>query len=606
MLRKLLLLIFVCCHIFVYADSDHYQVKVGELVTVRIPSEWENRLWGINKTFRWNVLDQTALKLEDNGFNYCYLRGLREAPNQQVTLTVNYGNGNTYTYKAIVSVETNSSSGGEALYFEVSPNAVILEPEEYYTFSINTNCEGGLGNGIEDEHVALIPQFRKVYAFQPGKTKYTAWCDDNYTNQRYSASADVIVSGIVPSVYQIQMDCASAEEVSVDCYGKIGKLIWSAPKELVLVPNGTKCTVFGRNRGYYNILVEDDKGHSATISCKVTKELKTISPNAPIIYLGSQRKVSSSLDGPLQWGSDDSSIASVDSEGIITGHRVGTTYVFVCGYKDGGPVLDCICIEVIEKDDKTVLEDVEFVDYFEDYHFITGEKSIVYIAPIPSSAKLYSNISLDLEPEVTPMISNLSAGRLKVFWYSNNVGKFSLTYVDGLESISKTAYYEYHPKNEIGVPDVQYSEIEVGQVSMIYPTGLTPNSLLNLSEVTVDNPAILSAEPIKWGNFTTSLKVTGLKEGKATVSFLDGFSNDYGKIEINVKAPGAGVENISSDEVTVNASNGAIFLSRQTYVELYDITGCIIYKGETNQIDHLTAGIYILVNGTTVHKIMVK
>lgn len=56
-----------------------------------------------------------------------------------------------------------------------------------------------------------------------------------------------------------------------------------------------------------------------------------------------------------------------------------------------------------------------------------------------------------------------------------------IKYVDKLEPISKTAYYEYHSKNEIGVPDLQYGEVEVGQVSMIYPTGLTPNSLLDLS-----------------------------------------------------------------------------------------------------------------------------
>lgn len=84
------------------------------------------------------------------------------------------------------------------------------------------------------------------------------------------------------------------------------------------------------------------------------------------------------------------------------------------------------------------------------------------------------------------------------------------------------------------------------------------------------------------------------------------FSNAHGKIEITVKAAGVGVEKISSDEITVNANNGTIFLSKQTYVELYDITGCVIYKGETKQIDHLTTGIYILLNGTTVHKIMVK
>lgn len=200
-------------------------------------------------------------------------------------------------------------------------------------------------------------------------------------------------------------------------------------------------------------------------------------------------------------------------------------------YRLGIPTANEYGIEYPEPD--YTPRDVEFVDYFGGYHFIFGEKSRVEIDPIPSSAQLYgSKISFDLEPEVTPKTRTLSTGRLRVEWFSKSIGKFSLTYSD--ESVSKTAYYESHPKNEIGVPDVQYSEIEVGQVLKIYPTGLTPNSLLDLSEVTVDKPNILSAEPVSWGNYTTSLKITGLKEGKATVSFLDGFSNAHGKIEINV------------------------------------------------------------------------
>ena len=272
-------------------------------------------------------------------------------------------------------------------------------------------------------------------------------------------------------------------------------------------------------------------------------------------------------------------------------------------YRLGIPTANEYGIEYPEPD--YTPRDVEFVDYFGGYHFIFGEKSRVEIDPIPSSAQLYgSKISFDLEPEVTPKTRTLSTGRLRVEWFSKSIGKFSLTYSD--ESVSKTAYYESHPKNEIGVPDVQYSEIEVGQVLKIYPTGLTPNSLLDLSEVTVDKPNILSAEPVSWGNYTTSLKITGLKEGKATVSFLDGFSNAHGKIEINVKASGAGVENISSKEVTVSTHNGTIFLSKQMYVSLYNIGGTLIYKGETKQINNLATGIYVLLNGTNAHKIMVK
>ena len=42
------------------------------------------------------------------------------------------------------------------------------------------------------------------------------------------------------------------------------------------------------------------------------------------------------------------------------------------------------------------------------------------------------------------------------------------------------------------------------------------------------------------------------------------------------------------------------------YVSLYNIGGTLIYKGETKQINNLATGIYVLLNGTNAHKIMVK
>ena len=224
--------------------------------------------------------------------------------------------------------------------------------------------------------------------------------------------------------------------------------------------------------------------------------------------------------------------------------------------------------------DRLSLKDVEFEDCFGGYHFVAdddSEKIQIYIKPLPEKAKFNYDRDAFLEDYgISPSVKLLSTGKLRCTWYQKyEEGEYYFTYKDKTTAVTKKAKFELHHKNQAGVPEMQYRDICVGETAMIYPEGLTHNSLLDMSDVRVDDSAILSLLPYKAGDYTSGFKVTGLKEGVGVVSFHDNFSNSDGQYRITVKADDSGVYQVFSGGIEVSSGPGFIAFSEECGVEIY-------------------------------------
>lgn len=406
-------------------------------------------------TLTWSVRDKTVATVSQDGL----LSGKSEGATD---LTVKADNGVYAMLRVVVSKPSPSS-------VSVSPSSLSLKvgDEKYLAAYVRpSNASQNVEWSSSNTNVATVSSFGKVKASATGKCTITAKTSNNKTA---TCTVNVSPKVVSPTAISLNPENASIEEgESIKLTAEISPknatttLTWtSSDKEVASVSNGT---ISGLSAGTCKITVSTANGLSATSTINVrAKELlpQSVSlPHEPIklapgedttlsasVYPGDARSV-------LTWKSSDSDVATV-LNGKVSAINEGICTISVAtqnGLADS-------CEVVVEREEPMIVpssdwsgtyrmkasvvrsENAEY-GYPEDFlmEIAKGEDGAYYIT---------SFIGLDVTksyPYTGLKLNILSDTEASIdLDYSNNAGGWTVDgeYTDGLYLLSSNSQYDY-------------------------------------------------------------------------------------------------------------------------------------------------------------------
>lgn len=277
--------------------------------------------------------------------------------------------------------------------------------------------------------------------------------------------------------------------------------------------------VKGINVGRAIITVTSDNGKTASITVEVTKEaveVKSIklSPNKSSIDAGSTTQVRAVIE-PLDaterdliWTSSDTSVATVDSNGIVTGLKSGT--VTITAKTKDGKVIGNTTITVKSKQ----IESLSFADKKVNVKQNDTLKLIVTVNPSElanSHLTWKSSNSTVATVSDSGIVKGVSVGKAVISVTSNNGKTASITVEVTKETVEVKSIKLTPNKNNIDIG----SSTQINVV--VEPANATGRDLVwtssDASVATVDSNGIVTG--LKSGTVTITVKT---KDGKVTAS----------------------------------------------------------------------------------------
>ena len=203
----------------------------------------------------------------------------------------------------------------------------------------------------QDSNIATVSENGEVNGINPGVTTITATTNDG----GYSASCEVTVYQPVSGLeldkdyYKLKIDETFTLNAIISPSDASNKdVIWSSSDESIATvsENGE---VAGIEEGEALITCTTvDGGFEATCKVEVYRPVTgiTLNPTSCRILKGNTKTLSATIqpndatDKSVTWSSADSTVATVSSNGVVTGKKVGTTTI-TCTTNDGGYTATC-------------------------------------------------------------------------------------------------------------------------------------------------------------------------------------------------------------------------------------------------------------------------
>lgn len=255
----------------------------------------------------------------------------------------NYTAGNSTTYYSIECIPNKAT---------LSENIIKMTIGEKHRLSY-TLSQGGSKNGIwtsNDNTIASIDNSGNITAKKSGKT--TVVLDPIVGPLEY---CDVSVAYISPTGISFEEEEISVVEgksktlsYELKPKGASSDVEWTSSDENVVKVSSTG-KITGVSEGSATITITTENGHSASCKVKVISAPKSVSlPEEKNVIQGYTVQLIPELtpiesETTYKWKSDDASIATVSSDGMVMGKNVGTTTITVT--TDNGLTTSC-CVVV--------------------------------------------------------------------------------------------------------------------------------------------------------------------------------------------------------------------------------------------------------------------
>jgi len=312
--------------------------------------------------FTWKSSDTKVVTVDANG----RIKGIGLGT---ATITVTSANGK----KATITVNvTNESIPVEEI--KLSPSSATIKAGSTTQISAGIKPDNATNRELvwssSDPSIASVDSKGVVKGIKAGTVTITARTKDG----KVVASSTITVEEVAPTPTPMVITSLSFTEdnITIKKGNSLGliveiepielsstKLTWrSSDSSIVSVDSNGKIT--GLKKGTVTITVSTNDGKSATCTVTVTDdtvlvESITLSPNKVEVGVGGSKQViatiepSNATNREIVWTSSDSNIAVVDSNGIVTGIKVGTVNI-TASTTDSSVVAVIIC-EVDNDDD---------------------------------------------------------------------------------------------------------------------------------------------------------------------------------------------------------------------------------------------------------------
>ena len=306
----------------------------------------------------WKSSDPLIASVDANGV----IRALKEGT---VTITATSSNGKAASCTVIV---TNESV--DVLEIKLNPSSITIKEGSLTQISATVMPSNATNRELvwtsSDISIATVNNKGVIKGIKAGTTTIIAKTKDG--------KVEAIVTVTVETEQkQVESLSFAQENVSVKKNKTLGLVVEVKPTEL----SSTKLTwkssdssiatvdengvVKGLREGTVTITVTSTNGKKATCTVTVTEDTIPVeeihlSVGNEIINVGNEKQISATVvpihatDRELVWTSSDTSIATVDANGIVRGIKAGTVTI-TAKTKDGK--VKATCTVTIENDDNT-------------------------------------------------------------------------------------------------------------------------------------------------------------------------------------------------------------------------------------------------------------
>lgn len=260
-------------------------------------------------------------------------------------------------------------------YILFEERAIVLNKNDKYQLKINKSSDEKVIYQVENENIAIIDENGFLIAINVGNTKVKAMLEsDSAINDELTIIVNEALSDKVPvkdlSFTQKVDGMLVNQRIQLNVTIKPSnatnkKIVWLSdnPNVAIVDSNGV---VTSKKEGIVNITAKSHNNKIATIKINVTKnkvEVDKVILNKDKINLDINKTFNieaiimptNATNQKVEWTSTDSSVAAVDSNGLVTAKKVGTAIIKA---KSGNKVATCT-ITVSKKDDTLVVNLIE-------------------------------------------------------------------------------------------------------------------------------------------------------------------------------------------------------------------------------------------------------
>lgn len=479
----------------------------------------------------------------------------------------------------------------------VTPKSLTLKATETSSLSVNVLPANADDKTVfwksEDENIARVDNNGKVTAIAGGQTKIYAISNFNNEIKDY---CDVSVIQPVTGIYLNENEIEISEEGSVKLVATVvpenasnKKVSWTSTDPTIALVSG-EGVVYGMKQGNVTIIAAtEDGGFMAMCKVKVVPGFIPVT-NITLDNYSIQGEVNdvvklSAIVMPenasnkvLLWQSSDTSVASVDNNGLVRLLKEGTCIITASATDNSGIKAECK-INVSQEPDPTV--------------------SVTGIVLSETNVELIEGQTIQLLATVQPN----DATNKKIIWSSSNPEIASVNDYGLVSSLKE------------GNATITAITEEGGFTATCLVTVIRNNVLI--TSISFDKYIIDGKE-----NDEIQIQVTILPEN-ATNKKLNWISSDDSVVEVSdagllylkkegtsmVSANTTDSSDLKTDCVVVvrkrDSGLSAINIDADEYVSIFNLTGTMIYSGKLHDVN-LPSGVYIVWYKGESYKIFIK
>lgn len=241
-----------------------------------------------------------------------------------------------------------------------------------------------------------------------------------------------------------------------------------------------------------------------------------------------------------------------------------------------------------------------------------GEKKGVY--EIPNSVTTIEEWAFSNCAFLTSVDLGNSLNYIKDYAFNGCYTLKNLTFSNSLLSIGNYVFYGCISLPTITIPN---SVASIGDSAFAYCSSLTsitiPNSVISIGKSTFGACTELKEVNCLWEDNPVECAPEFPENvmDEAILYVPKGTKDKYKKVDpwrnfLNIQEKDfSGVDSVAADDVEVKVVDGAIFVSGDAPVCIYNMQGRTVYSGNPTRIDSLPAGLYIVTRAGKSVKVLV-
>lgn len=302
-------------------NKTSYRLGLGKTFQLVATIEGER---ATNKEIRWTTSNKSIVTVDKNG----KIKGLKLGT---ATITAHATDGSGAEASCTVRVSRLVTS------IDLDTNYITLVQGKSYNLKATVKPSNATFRtplySSSDKAIAIVNKNGVITGLEPGNCIVTAKADDS---SGISAICYVRVIAPIPStgitVQESEVIMSPGEtktvRISMVPNNSTDSYTWSSDNPVVASVNESTGRILAKEVGTANITVMTESGRKATITVYVVGLSKT---NLELETYSSERlriDIDSKSNLKVRWDVDNQNIATVDSSGLVTGRKIGTTTVY--------------------------------------------------------------------------------------------------------------------------------------------------------------------------------------------------------------------------------------------------------------------------------------